>query len=244
MEPGQASFQEMTGRNVVLSPDPTLLTAQAVTAAKEEIRRELVCVQEVMKATLAGIQAVLETRIVTLERVDTLMQAQLDAVPTERAIAIQHVRELMVEQFSTIEAHRRRIEMELTNAVGQHQRIRDEAKQMIDTAILTQRDAINVQTQHMTQTVNRIEMMATRQLEQITTLLQTAVAGLQSKIDDSKERLTLLEGRTAGITVATTQQREETKMHREGGQFVVAIIGFVAGTMLGIVGILVAIFKG
>jgi hypothetical protein len=244
VEPSESSPERFWNRNLTPIPDPTILTSTAVSAAKDDLRRDMEAIQALLDARISAAVQLLETRLHALDRADTLLTAQIKAMPDECRLAIDHLRELMREQFATIEAHRRRLEDELTHAVAAHQTIREENKQLITAAIETQHDAIGVQTQHMTQTVNRIELMATRQLEQITTLLQTAVSGLQSKLDDLKERLTLLEGRTAGITAATTNQRELTKEQREGGQFMLAIVGFCAGTLLGIIGIILALMKG
>ena len=74
----------------------------------------------------------------------------------------------------------------------------------------------------------------TKQIDQIHLLLHNATSALDSKINDIKDRITIIEGKTLGQTTANlTRDTSITQW--------VGIIGLVVGAFVGLAGLVMAV---
>lgn len=227
-----------TTRNIITTgdirpiPDPTALTSALVEAGKEELRREVAFVRDVIEA-----------RFDAMDKAIVLLQTMQDRIPQRMGESLMQLQHLTDERFNTQQQKFLGIETQFTERDTRMDQAATATKIAVDAALQAQKEAVGAQNANIAQAMARIEATATKQIEQLITLLQTTAAASNDKIDDLKQRLALIEGRTAGITTATSTQREGLRDERAGGQYTLAIVGFVSGALLGLVGIVMAILK-
>lgn len=207
-------------------PDPTTITSMVIEAAKQEMRRELQAAREI-----------LEARLDASDKAIVLLQTTQDRIPGHVIQQISHLESLMEQRFKTEGERFRGISVQFSELDKRMDQAATSTKIAVDAALQAQKEAVAAQNANIAQAMARIEATATKQIEQLITLLQTTAGASNDKIDDLKQRLTLMEGRTAGITSATTTQRDTVKAGLEGNQWVLALLmGGVA-----VLGVLVAI---
>lgn len=141
-----------------------------------------------------------------------------------------NLKELLLEKIAGLQAqlferdHRRTNDLTMVDA-------------RLAAALQAQKDLVGAHTTHMNQAIARIETTGTRQIEQVTTLLHTTNGATNEKVDDLKERVTLIEGRTAGITTATTAAAQQATAGQQTSSYHLALIA----ALITAVGILVSI---
>lgn len=187
-------------------PDPTLLTSSLVDKAKEEMRRELTASHEGLMARIEGVLALLVARHDAADKAVVLLQTAQDRVPTHVSDQIQHLQNLMEQRFATIEERFRSIALQFQERDVRSEQSSTATKIAIDAALQAQKEMVAAQNTNIAQALARIEATGQKQTEQVVTLAQTSSQATNDKVDDLKERLSLIEGRTAGITAAGTTQ--------------------------------------
>jgi hypothetical protein len=208
-------------------PDPTALTSSAVSAAKEEMRRELQHVQALLMAHLGTIEAKVRT-----------LEFQLVECPKMIDHALREGKDLLQERLRTQDERFHGIQVQFQERDLRLEQSSTATRTAVDAALIAQResaaaqlqaqkDAATAQNTNIAQAMARIESTATRQIEQIVTLLQTTTGATNGKVDDLKERLTLIEGRTAGITAATGNQHVTQTADRQLSSQHIAIIALI-----------------
>ena len=183
-------------------PDPTALTSSAVSAAKEEMRRELQHVQALVMAHLGTIEAKIG-----------IIEIQLMECPKMIDHALREGKELLAERLRTQEERFHGIQVQFQERDKRSEDASRATRTAIDAALIAQREsaaqqmeaqkeAVTAQHAHSEQARSRIEVTTQHQIEQLMTLLHATTGAITGKVDDLKERLTLIEGRTVGITAA------------------------------------------
>lgn len=195
-------------------PDPTRLTAIAVEAAKDDLRREIGAAREVLQARLDAMDKAIVLLQTILDRMLPLAQAQVD-----------HLQHLMNQRFDTHEQRFLGVTTSFAERDVRTEQSSHATKLAIDAALQAQKEAVAAQNAHIAQALGRIEATGQKQIEQLVTLLQTSIQAAEGKISDLKDRLTSIEGRSAGIGASWG--------------VVAAFIGFTIGA----IGVVTAIFK-
>jgi hypothetical protein len=211
-------------------PDPTLLTSSLVEKARDDIRREIDFVRQI-----------LTQRLDKMDEAGTLLQEWRETLPRRLDEAMQCHKDVTVERFQRVE-ERFNVMLEKFAAMNISFRERDiradqssvSTKVAIDAALQAQKEMVASQNTNIAQALARIEATAQKQIEQLVTLLQTTTGGTNDKVDDLKQRLTLIEGRTAGITAAGTNQLATQQVSQGASGNVLAMIA-IGLTLVGMV---------
>lgn len=229
-----------SGQGFVLSPDPTTLTNELVDKAREDIRREIDFVRQILSQRLDAMdiatKLLQEWRETLPGRLREAINAQIN-VTDERFRRVDERFNVIIEKFGTIAIQ---FEERDTRSRGDA----TATKTAVDAAFAAQRDMVAAQNSNIAQALARIEATSQKQIEQLVTLLQTTVAASNDKFDDMKQRVSLIEGRTAGITAAGTTQREAVVTQQGSSNYNLAILAFVFSALLGVVSIIIAVMKG
>jgi hypothetical protein len=208
MQPGTGAWTPV--------PDPTVLTTQATDAAKDQLRREIQCLREII-----------ETRLDAIDRATVLLQTYQGGMPKLMQEAVVHAQTLMDERLRTQEEKFRSIQIQFTERDTRAEQTSRDSKVAVDAALQAAKEAVGAQNASSALAIAKSEAATMKQIDQLGTLFQTGMGSLDSKISDLKDRLTLIEGRTAGMTGQQATQQTSSS-------FVLAIV--VAGiSALGLV---------
>lgn len=181
-------------------PDPTLLTTQ-------QLLRELHTLREILEARMEG-----------MDRAQAMLQALVDRVPTDVAMKIGQLRELVEEKFRGVHTQLAERDARLTQD-------RATARAALDTALQAAKELLAEQYRAAGTAVNKSEAAISKQIDQQATQMATTTNAMESKITDLKDRLTRIEGRGSGFTASWG--------------IAVALVGM----LLGIGGILLAVMQ-
>ncbi len=199
-------------------PDPTELTNQAVAAAVDMLRRELMSFREV-----------LETRLAAMDKATDLLRQSQVQVPSDVDIKIQHLQSLHEEKF-------RSIGIQFLERDTRTEQTSRDSKVAVDAALQAAKEAVGEQNKSSALAIAKSEAGTAKLLDQLGVQIGTTTAGLNDKIDDIKSRLTLIEGKGYG------QQTAETRTQTNSGLNISIIGAFVAAAAL-IVGIIAIFMK-
>jgi hypothetical protein len=165
-------------------PDPTILTTEAqlrdVAALRAMIAREITMLRELIEARLDG-----------MDKAITLQQVATDKFPDAIDSAVEQLQELHDEKFRSIAVQfaERDIRTEQTSR---------DSKVAVDAALQAAKEAVGEQNKSSALAISKSETGTAKQIDQQGMLIQTETRATNEKIDDLKERLTALEGRSQG----------------------------------------------
>lgn len=166
-------------------PDPTVLTTQATDAAKDQLRRELQAVQQL-----------LEVRLVGLERMQHLLQAQVDRLPDAWKQLLAQERELTSQQLATLAEGFTSVQKQL------HER---------DTRFDESARSAKAQRTSLKEAILKAERMVEKQIKTLARTQEKTMDSFSGQIADIKSRLERLEG--AQLGAATMQERARGAQH-------------------------------
>jgi chromosome segregation ATPase len=162
------------------TPDPTVLTTEALARAVRAERDYFDSQTEVIGERLRGI-----------DRATSLLNETVNRVPTEVQKEVSHLRELMDErseavitQFSLVE--RQRVEQ------------KSDTKAAVDAALAAAKEAVKEQTTAFGLATAKSETSTLEQLKQLTVTFNTAISGVQVTLGDLKDRINRIEATKAG----------------------------------------------
>lgn len=214
-------------------PDPTLLTTQ-------QLLREM-----------ANLREVIFTRLDGNDRAIVLFNENLTRVPTDTDKQVQHLRELHEERIVSVEtgaslqlkaAIDKFTEMFASIQVQFRERdVRSESSKIasdiaLAAALQAAKEAVGEQNKSSTAAISKSEASTIKQIEQMGTLIQQVGKALDEKFSDVKDRLTLIEGRTAGLGEARAS-------HQVSAGFIVAVISTIIAFVAVVIAILEAVRK-
>lgn len=183
------SGDQMRDGHSVPVPDPTALTT-------EQLYRAIGQTRELFDQQLL----VIETRISAIDRATELLHNDLIQLPSSSDRQITHLRELVTEQFSSIEK-------QFTERDVRTEQAAIATKIAVDAALQAQKEAANAQNDSNTKAVEKSETATTKQIDGISALLRATADALNDKITDLKGRLDRGEGSTQGSGAARTERR-------------------------------------
>jgi hypothetical protein len=176
-------------------PDPTLLTTQ-------QLHRELTSLRELI-----------ETRLEGYDKAITLLQSTLDKSPSIAEMYASHG-----EKFHSIQT-------QFTERDIRTEQTARDSKVAVDAALQAAKEAVGEQNKSSALAIAKSETSTTKQIDQISVLIDNTRKSFDDKIDDIKQRLTSMEGM------------------RKGGSDVWAYVFGIAGFLTGIASILALILK-
>jgi hypothetical protein len=173
-------------------PDPSILTTEALDKAVAELRA---FVGDGQKA----LREILETRLGGMDKAIQLLQDTADKFPAwvdEKIAALRDVNEqrfvaltdTTAEKFSSIQTQFTERDVRTEQAAGA-------VKIAVDAALQAQKEAAGEQNRSNTLAQTKSETATTKQIDQMSTLIQNVTKAFDDKIGDVKDRLTRIEGK-------------------------------------------------
>jgi hypothetical protein len=155
-------------------PDPTVLTTQ-------QLLRELGSVREII-----------ETRLDAMDKAISLIQAHSDKVPSLLDLAIEHLRTLHEEKF-------RSVQIQFQERDTRTEQTSRDSKVAVDAALQAAKEAVGEQNKSSSLAISKSEMATTKQIDQLVVLIQANAKASDEKIDDIKQRVTIIESHSKGV---------------------------------------------
>jgi len=157
------------------TPDPTLLTISAIDRAVNSLER------------------VIDTRLDAMDKALALFESSITRLPTSVDTQVGHLKTLHQEKFLSVQKQfdERDVRTEQTSR---------DSKVAVDAALQAAKEAVTEQNRSSALAIAKSEAATIKQIDQQGVLIQTGTGALNDKIDDLKSRLTLLEGRGAGMS--------------------------------------------
>jgi len=144
-------------------------------------------------------------------------------VPTDVQKQVGNLRDLHEEKF-------RSVEIQFTERDTRTEQKDRDTKVAIDAAF-----------QSASLAVAKSEIVTSKQIDQITALIQTETRALSGQIDDLKQRVTRIEGMGVGAITAQTTQSVTRTAEQASSSYTIAVISVVAGILIAAIGIAVSI---
>ena len=172
-------------------PDPTLLTTQ-------QLLREIFSLKELIF-----------TRIDGMDKGITLLQSQADKVPSIAVVnaSVEALRQYFEEKFHSIS-------IQFTERDTRTESSARDSKVAVDAALQAAKEAVGEQNKSSALSIAKSEAATTKQIDQISLIINATTKGTDDKIDDLKTRLTAMEGARSG--------------GRDAGSVVVQVIAAIA----------------
>jgi hypothetical protein len=177
-------------------PDPTALTT-------EQLRRELSGLREILQARLDG-----------MDRAVNIVNEEITHIPKNIDAAIKHLEELQDEKFKGIGLQFLERDVRTDQASKAN-------KEALDAALLAAKELVGAQNIANSAAAVKTEVSFTKQIDQITTLIQTGQRATDATIQELKERLDRGEGAHTGIAEVRTEQRAASGNNINIGQTII-----------------------
>lgn len=155
--------------------DPTVLTTQ-------QLLRELL-----------GLRELLEMRILATEKTAVTMQTHLDQRQVAINTEMEHLQKLHEEKFHSIATQFKERDTRTDQAAST-------TKVAVDAALQAQKEAVAEQNKSSALAIAKSEAATMKQIDQIQALMQQSSNGLNDKIADLKESVTLTYGKSEGLS--------------------------------------------
>jgi len=155
-------------------PDPTVLTTQQLDKAIGSVR-------EIIEARLTGIENVL-----------AILQKGMETLPESCLAEVQALEALHEEKFNGIKTQI--IERDI-----QAEKASRDVKSAVDAAFAAAKEAVSEQNKSNALSITKSEAAFTKQLDGVNALIITSTATVEGKINDIKERLTMIESHKKGV---------------------------------------------
>ena len=187
------------------NPDPTILTTQA-------LQREIESVREQFHDKTDMVRQVVEERLSCLEHAVEGLRNLVEGAPARRDQALKQLQELMDEKFHAVSA--RFAERDLR----------------ANASYLANKEAISAALTAVKETNTKSETAFTKQVDQLMALIYASQKGADEKIDDVKERLTIMESRGLGA-------KEESMTHKQQGRDSTALWALMVAAAVGVLAV-------
>ena len=219
-------------------PDPTLLTTQ-------QLIREIEALRNHVDIRLDGLKQLSDVRHDALATQFRERDTRMDQTARDNAKAIDAALQAAKEAAAAIDektAHLaalhdekfRSIAIQFVERDTRAEQTSRDSKVAVDAALQAAKEAVGEQNRSNSLSIAKSETATAKSIDQLQTILQTATSAIDSKIADLKERLTIIEGKSLGMTTQhiTTQ----------GSQIQwVGIIGLVLGVVVAVISVVVSV---
>jgi len=215
--------------------DPTALTTQ-------QLLRENFWLRELTEAKLTQ----LEQRMEASDKAVTLLQQFADRTPTTKDVQheVAQLREVLIEKFEGVRT-------QLQERDAQTEKASRDVKSAVDAAFAAAKEAVGEQNKSNALAIAKSEAGFTKQIDMLGETNKTNMKGVDDKIGDIKERLTVIESKTSisdpstAVNLAKLQSavdRLSSSAASADGRSagMTALWGFIGGAVGLIVGVIVA----
>ena len=197
-------------------PDPTLLTTEALMREVASLEKLLeLRIHSEAEARKVDIAAEIIARLAQGETMQSHIDLQMD-IRKEKFEAIAQRFDAVEQRFRQNE--RQRVEQ------------KDDVKAAVDAALSAQKEAVKEQTAASGLSIAKSENATNEQIKQLNATFTIAINGVQSTIDDAKERIGKTENQLAAIQGAGKGKEQSWGV----------LVGAIGG-ISGIIGIIIAI---
>ena len=186
-------------------PDPTTLTT-------EQLRRELASLRETLEARMSG-----------ADRVVNMLKEGLDERQEYIDAAVHHLRELHEEKF-------RGIDKQFFERDTRGQKSEVESKAALAAALQAAKELSVEQNKSSAESIAKSEAATNKQIEQMGVQMASDKNAANDKIDDLKQRLTIVESRKAGGDATKDDNRANIALIVAVLTAAVAVIAFMYST--------------
>jgi hypothetical protein len=163
------------------TPDPTVLTTEALERAVSAERDYISAQLDVLKERLRGI-----------DRATALLNETVNRTPTEIQKEVVHLRELMDERS-------RAVDNRFASAEQQRLEQKADTRAAVDAALAAAKEAVKEQTTAFQLATNKSEMATLEQLKQLNLTITTAINGQMESHNDLKTRVERIENVKQGV---------------------------------------------
>lgn len=221
--------QDRSHPDGISKPDPTTLTT-------DQLIRAIDALKELLSIRMNGMEALRDEKIANLRAsaeqsghehklaIDAALKAAKEASDAidEKTF---HLQALHDEKF-------RSIQVQFTERDTRTEQTSRDSKVAVDAALQAAKEAVGEQNRSSALSIAKSETSTAKQIDQQALLIATATHALEDKIGDLKDRVTVIEGKGAGVQTQHTAQQTSTTL-------LVAV--FVAVVSLG--GLVIALIK-
>src|ERR1017187_613582 len=192
-------------RRSINEPDPSTLTAIAVSSAKEDLRRESEAATKLTDSKLENLQEQVRNHgtaisVSPVEREELRTRLQSDI-----STAIDNLHSLVTEKFKGVEN-----QFQERDTRGEQEK--KASKEALDAALLAQKESVSQQNDANTTAAQKSETSFTKQIDQIGTLIATLEKSLTDRITELKERIDRGEGTDKGTIQSADQTRADASL--------------------------------
>jgi hypothetical protein len=208
-------------------PDPTKLTTDAVNAATEQWRRDLLEAEHLSAAKREAITA----RIDAMEKATEIRLKSAEGIPERTALLVGNLEVLHDEKFRSIDLQFRERDIRTDQAATA-------SKQALDAALLAAKELVGQQNSANVEAATKAETNFTKQIDQTSVLISTLEKALTDRISnldgaltdrilEIKERMDRGEGSKVAAVETRTEFRNDRTDQRAGTSQLLGIIGAI-----------------
>lgn len=187
-----------------------------------------------------SLEKLVTQRMDAIERAVTVAHDNFFRVPTDMQKAVGNVTQLMDGKLTTVR-ETFSVHLEKFSSVERQFAERDvrteqtsrDSKVAVDAALQAAKEAVGEQNKSSALAIAKSDAATTKQIDQLGTLIQSTIGGINAQIGDLKERLTRFEGEGRGKDRTVDQTRMNSTSY-------VGIAGLVLGSLVGLGGLLVS----
>jgi hypothetical protein len=166
------------------NPDPTALTT-------EQTNKSIAALEKLFEAKLIALKDVMETRLGAMDKAVILLQSANSQTPEKISDAVSQLREIHEEKFSSVA-------VQFKERDTRSEQTAKDAKVAIDAALQAQKEAVGEQNKSNAAAISKSETAFMKQIEQQAALIAAVQKGSDEKINDAKERITVMESQKKG----------------------------------------------
>lgn len=163
-------------------PDPTVATTAQLL---REIRH--------LKEFVATRFEVVDTRFNGMDKAMDLLQRASDKVPSETDIKVANLKQVQDQRFNSIDLQFQERDIRTKQST-------ESATVAVGAALQAAKEAVGKQQESNDRAIAKSEASTTKQIDQLGVLIASLDKTLSEKIDDTKKRLSVLDGRGAGLS--------------------------------------------
>lgn len=167
-------------------PDPTVRTV-------EQLHREIEWAEKLRDKEFEHLQTFFAEATAARDRAIALLQAFTDKSPTTAEVsgAVDALKELMAEKFKSVDK-------QFTERDARTEQTSKDSKVAVDAALQAAKEAVSEQNKSNALAMAKSEASFTKQIDQQRDTSQQTASNIDGKINDLKDRLTAIEGRSKG----------------------------------------------
>jgi len=207
---------------MVPSPDPTVATTESLLreiAHTKDFGDALVkFVRELVEQKIIGAREALEARLNGNDQAVTLLRSTTDKIPVLVDGAVRQLREVIEQKLLTQDEKFRSVDTQFVERDTRTDQRAGDTKLAVDAAFAAAKES-----------TAKIETGFTKQIDGLIALVESKTQNLMSALNDLKERQTLTEARTQGITANALENRQSARdTHQVSRDNTATYLGIIA----------------